>query len=285
MRAPWGFAIPGRPLAAFHFVVAGSCELRVDGIAEPLVLSTGDMAIVPGGRAHAARSGADATVLFLDDILAANPPRDGRLSYGGSGAPTDIVCGGFELANPTAQPVLDLLPPLLVLRGDGEAPNGEVRGVLALLLRELQHEDGATETVVTRLTDVLLALALRAALERGAAVPAAWRDRDIAVAVAAIDAQPEHRWRLVELASLVALSRSAFAERFAAATGESPMRYVSRARLARGAALLRDSAASVKQVAELTGFASEASFSRAFRRQFGAAPRHYRRGDATVPAG
>jgi len=285
MRASWGFAIPARPLAAFHFVVAGSCQLRVDGVAEPLVLTAGDVAIIPTGRAHTARSDADATVLFLDDILAANPPRDGRLSYGGSGASTDIVCGGFEFTDPTAQPILDLLPSVLVLRGEDRAPNREVREVLALLLRELQHKDGATETVVTRLTDALLALAVRAAFDRGAQVPATWRDRDIAAAVAAIDAQPERHWSLVELASVATLSRSAFAGRFAAATGESPMRYVSRARLARGAALLRDGTASVKHVAELTGFRSEASFSRAFRRHFGAAPRDYRRDGRTPLAG
>ncbi len=134
-----------------------------------------------------------------------------------------------------------------------------------------------------RLTDVLLALVLRVALRAGNGMPAAWRDPLIAAAVAAIEEHPERPWTLVELAALSALSRSAFWERFRSATGESPMRYVSRARLARAADLLRKGAASVKQVAEATGFASEASFSRAFRRRFGTAPRTYRQtGGATV---
>lgn len=283
MRAPWGFAVKARPLAAFHLVVSGTCELRVDDVAETLVLRAGDLVIVPNGRAHVARSDAGAKVLLLDDILAAHPPRDGRLEYGGTGVLTDLVCGGFEVADIAAQPLLDMLPPVLRIEGVDGAPGPEVRDALRLVLHELETSDVAAEAILTRLTDVLLALAIRHALRTGVPTPAVWRDSAIAAAIAAIGQHPDRPWTLAELASAANLSRSALAERFRAATGESPIRFVARARLARASQLLRDSAASVSEIAETSGFASEASFSRAFRRRFGTAPRSYRNAFVTAP--
>jgi AraC-like DNA-binding protein len=276
MRAPWGFAIKERPLAAFHIVVSGSCELRVDGVDAPFQLNAGDMVIAPTGRAHTARSGANANVAYLDDILIARPPREGRLEYGGDGALTDLVCGGFELTDPTAVSLLGPLPPAIVVWGSDNAGNAQVRGALALALRELEAPDIGSETMLTRLTDVLLALALRDALRSMRLPGDAWRDAPIAAAIVAIEENPERHWTLKQLAAASALSRSAFSERFRSATGVPPMRFVARARLARAAALLSGGNGSVKQTAHSSGFGSEASFSRAFRRHFGTTPQTYR---------
>ena len=77
------------------------------------------------------------------------------------------------------------------------------------------------------------------------------------------------------------MSRSAFAARFRAVTGDSPIRYVKRCRLARAARDLRATQASVAQVALSAGYESEYSFSRAFKRGFGVPPGSYRNGNGT----
>src|SRR5207244_10188508 len=101
-------------------------------------------------------------------------------------------------------------------------------------------------------------------------------DRGIAPAIRAMHEHAERAWSLGELAGLCAMSRSAFASRFRALTGDSPIRYATRCRLNRAARQLRTSEATLAQIALLAGYESEFSFSRAFKRAFGIPPRAYR---------
>src|SRR4029077_4455211 len=84
-------------------------------------------------------------------------------------------------------------------------------------------------------------------------------DRRIASAIEVIHSQPEHRWSVGELAREVTLSRSAFSARFRELVGESPQRYMTRARLTHAAALLRTSDASLALIAARVGFGTEFS--------------------------
>ncbi len=85
------------------------------------------------------------------------------------------------------------------------------------------------------------------------------------------------RWRVEQLARRVGLSRAAFARRFALATGVPPLRYLSELRLARASELLQSSDASLAELADAVGYASEFAFSRAFKRKYGTPPGVFRR--------
>lgn len=117
--------------------------------------------------------------------------------------------------------------------------------------------------------------AVRAAL--GGADATALRDPLVARAVGLLQREPEHHWTVAELGRRVALSRSALSERFRAATGESPMRYLARVRLTRAAEQLTSGDAPLSEIARRCGYESETSLSRAFRRTFGVPPGRYRR--------
>ncbi|MBT3094357.1 MAG: helix-turn-helix transcriptional regulator [Candidatus Thiodiazotropha sp. (ex Lucina pensylvanica)] len=68
------------------------------------------------------------------------------------------------------------------------------------------------------------------------------------------------------------MSRSAFSGRFNHLVGLSPMHYLSRWRMTQAHQLFQTGNHSVTQVAALSGYQSEAAFSKAFKRQFGYGP-------------
>jgi AraC-like DNA-binding protein len=159
---------------------------------------------------------------------------------------------------------MDTLPDVMHTPGDAGSARGRLASTLELLSRESESRDPGSEEIVRRLADALLAQALRAALlesSDGRHILAI-RDRQVALAVGVIHRDPERAWTVGKLAGEVALSRSTFAARFRAAVGESPLRYLTRTRLAHAARLLRDTDASVAQVAARAGYGNEFSFGR-----------------------
>jgi AraC-like DNA-binding protein len=79
------------------------------------------------------------------------------------------------------------------------------------------------------------------------------------------------------LAEAASMSRSAFADRFAAAFDRTPMSLVNHVRMQRAAHLLQQSdALSIDEIADRVGFSSRSHFSRAFKKHTGAAPAEFR---------
>lgn len=83
-------------------------------------------------------------------------------------------------------------------------------------------------------------------------------------------------WSADALAREVALSRSAFVERFSALIGMPPIRYLTVWRLRTAQLHLRQTRHSIAQLARLVGYESEEAFSRAFKREFGLPPARWR---------
>jgi AraC-like DNA-binding protein len=281
MRAPWGFGVEAHGNPAFHVVTSGGCWLAVDGEPDQIALSAGDLVVLPSGPRHWMRDHPETRATELEEILAATQLDDrGRLHHGGSGPRTTLLCGGFVLEGGAAHPILSALPRTLVIHGEEGRPVPWLAATLSLLSAEMASDAPGAEEVVSRLADALLTQALRAALvgeeAPGGAGVLALRDPQIAAAIALIHSTPEHAWTLGELADRVALSRSSFAARFRGLVGESPLRYVTRTRLAHAAALLRSTDAPLAQIAADTGYGTQFSFAKAFKRTFGVAPGAYR---------
>ena len=78
------------------------------------------------------------------------------------------------------------------------------------------------------------------------------------------------------LASVARVSKFYFARSFAAAYGETPIRYLTRRRIERAQDLLRHANLTVTEVCGLVGFASLGSFSARFSQLTGESPRAYR---------
>jgi AraC-like DNA-binding protein len=283
MSAPWGFRVAARPIPAFHLLTAGTAWLEVDREPEGVRLQAGDLVILPRGAGHQLRDAQDSRVLWLDDILSDTPPVNGRLKHGGGGERAELICGGFGIDQLTARPVLETLPEVVHLRGhEGRAPEW-LSGLIRMISVELATDGPGAEAVVSRLTDALLAQALRKPLqEADRTTPSPVRDVQVARALRLIRERPAEPWTVPRLAASVGLSRSAFAHRFKAATGETPIESLTRYRLSCAAAYLTSTDAGLLEIARRTGYDSEASISRAFRRRYGTSPGRYRK--AVAPA-
>jgi len=274
LRAPWGFRVAGADVPKFHLVLDGGCWLRIDG-GEPVRLRAGDLAIVPGGERHTMTDAPDSAAIDLDEIIAANPLDTGaRLSHGGDGGRTRLLCGGFALAEPRPAALLGSLPRILILAA-GSADAAWIGPVLALVRAEASSAGPGSQAVFARLADVFLTEALRAHLTGTAPAPVS-HDARIAAAIELLCNHPDRTWTVQSLARAVGMSRTSLSTSFRAATGDSPMRHLARLRLRLAAGYLASDGLSVEAIARRTGYASDAALSKAFRREYGMPPGAFR---------
>jgi AraC-like DNA-binding protein len=280
LTAPWGFKVAARSGPAFHLLTLGSAWLEVEGRPEPVRVAAGDLVILPRGEAHVVKDSSHSAVLWLDRILASTPAVNGRLSHGGGGEPSELLCGGFVVEQLTAQPLLEALPTVVHLRGSGGRAPEWLASLVRMISVEMAASRPGSEAVVTRLTDALLAQAMRQSImeiDSASGSTTAVGDPLIARALRLIREQPERPWTVPRLAAAVSMSRSTFAERFRAATGETPMQNLTRYRMARAAEYLRGTRAGIREIAHLVGYDSEVSVTKAFHRHFGTSPGAYRK--------
>jgi AraC-like DNA-binding protein len=280
LGAPWGFTVRQSNGASFHFVVEGSCFVETKGDPSPLALQRGDLVILPRGDTHAVRDAPATPAQPLEDLIAKSPPDErGRLSHGGRGKKTTLLCGAFDFEGSAALPLLLALPRRMVIRGDG--PHlGWLRLLMDTLALEARRSSAGGAPLVDRLMDIVVIQAVRAQVGvlggPDGGFLAAMRDPHLSAAIGAIHGQPAEPWTVAKLAKLVGMSRTVFATRFALLLGESPMRYLARFRMARAIEELKDSHASVAAIAERVGYASDVAFSKAFKRHVGVVPSAFR---------
>jgi len=99
----------------------------------------------------------------------------------------------------------------------------------------------------------------------------------VAVAAAFIEAHYDRAIRLADLAAETGLSVSRIAHRFRQVRGVSPMQYAAQVRIGHARRLLETTTFELREVAEMTGFRSQAYFTRVFRRHVGMSPGQYRK--------
>jgi AraC-like DNA-binding protein len=278
--APWGFEVDGTDFAKFHLVIDGACWLSVGGL-DPVRLTARELVILPRGERHAISDEPGSPVVGLDQLTAEHPlDAEARMRVSGHGARTTLLCGGFALTDPVPAQIMTMLPPLLKI-GPGVAGRSSwIDPVFELIRHEASQTAPGAQAVFTRLADVLLVQAIRAhladAVRGGGSEQEPQPDPRIEQAAALIRDQPARPWTLQALAREAGMSRTSFTTSFRAVTGESPMRHLARVRLTRAAGYLLTDDLSIEAIAKRTGYASHASLSKAFRREYGSSPGAYR---------
>ena len=280
LRAPWGFGVDGANVPKFHLVLAGSSWLSLAG-REPIQLQAGDLVILSRGERHVMSDEPGSPATGLDVIVADHPlDHNGRLTYGGTGALTTLLCGGFVLDEPPPAELISLIPPVLQMDSRSADITTWLEPVFALMHQEAGRDAPGAQAIFAKLADVFLSQALRTYLTGAGQAGLLQRrqaiDASIGQTLATLHDRPAVNWTLADLAGQAGMSRTLFAARFRAAVGESPMRYLARVRLGQAAGYLSTTKLSVDAIARRTGYGTSAALSKAFRREYETSPGRYR---------
>jgi AraC-like DNA-binding protein len=265
--------------AHFGMLARGSCWLSVGGIPDPIPLTGGDCFLLAPGSTYTLRDNPRTRARSFCEVA----PKNGSqvIEYGGGGAPTTIVSGWFRFCAISVKPLTRLLPPLILVKAD-QAQSLALHTTLSMLASETASSAPGSELLVNRLADMLFIHSIRAhiashseACKRG--LLRAVFDPQIGAALKSMHEKLEHHWTVESLAAVSGMSRSALAVRFKDLVGETPLEYLTSWRMQKATRLLQKGDKKLFEVAKSVGYYSDASFSKAFKRAFGVAPREFRR--------
>ncbi len=282
---PWAIRFTGRMGTIKCYVVTtGACWLKVDGLADPLRLEAGDGFMLPNGRSFTLASDLALSPVPAGEVLAS--ARHGSVVVHGAGGDAMLLGSRFEVDAGKARALLATLAPLVHFRA--EEDRAALRWSIERMMAEVHEARPGMPLVAHHLAHLMLLQALRLHLSQATGGQTGWfyalADPQVSAAMAAMHADPAHRWTLAALARRAGMSRSPFAQRFRARVGETPIAYLTRWRMMLAAERLSAEGQSLATTARSLGYGSENAFNTAFKRVMGCPPRRYVRRDADRPA-
>jgi AraC-like DNA-binding protein len=249
------------------------------------VIGAGEVVLLPRNDLHLMGSDLNLPPVQGSDII--RPPKDGGLfsiHHGGTGKRTRMICGFLGSGSAKGNPVLSTLPALLKLNIEQNGAAEWIRSTFQYAAEEVSAGRPGSETMLAKLSELLFVEAVRRYAEALPDGQTGWlaglHEPFVARALALLHHDIARRWTVDDLGREVGLSRSALAERFIRLIGMPPMHYLTHWRMQVATQKLRNTSASLAQVAETVGYESEAAFSRAFKKAFGAAPAAWRRSNS-----
>ena len=263
----WALDSAGVSQTVFHLIGRGQAWLHRKGEREPVVVRGGDLVMLTHGEWHQ---------------LSGTPQRQPgmRVDPGGKGPFTTVLCASVEFGAGGVNPIMRALPPAVVVRSEDRDTSAELHALARLMLVEYEAAAPGRQGVLDRLAEAMFVLILRHQMQHAPQLKGllgALKDERVARALSALHGAPGNDWQVDTLAREAGMSRTVFAQRFAALLGQSPMQYLAAWRMHLADAMLRERRASVAQIAEQLGYQTESAFRRAFRRVRGVGPGNVRR--------
>src|SRR6516164_4121151 len=279
------FMVQPAQVVCFHYVTEGAFRLTLEDGASWQVHS-GEVVMLPRNDLHVFGSTHGLAPMSAGQLIQTGEALGvASIRHGGGSARTRMVCG-FLGGNAQFHPLLANLPPVMTVKL-AALPSGDwMARTFSYVAQTLAKGDPGTATVITKLSELLFVEAVRSHI---AALPreetgwlAGLRDPAIGRALSLMHARINEDWTADALARQVNLSRSTFADRFAALIGVPPMRYLLNWRMQVAAHKLRETREAIARIAFEVGYESEAAFTRAFRRELGQPPAAWRKQAASV---
>lgn len=253
-----------------YAVVANSCWLKIENVAEVIPLATGDCFILPSGRSFSLQTEPDAPLVDFNPEMAKRP----HILEAGCA----IIGGHFLLKGGQSEAILDTLPPVVHLRS--EANKAAIRWSLEGLREELRNPQPGGPLIAQQIASVMLVQALRLHAQNEGADGVGWLaalvDTHVRIAINCMHDEPARPWTIKELADRAGMSRTVFAQRFRQRVGMTSMEYLTRWRMMLASDRLRNSRQNVSDIAWSVGYETDSAFGKAFKRVLGCSPRAYR---------
>jgi AraC-like DNA-binding protein len=274
---PWSLGLAQRPYALFHYLSRGSATLALEQ-GQELRMTEGDFVVLTRGEPHVLYSDSRTKPLLVLDLH--RPPAHlGVVRHGGGAQPlSTMICGNFSVARPSRGSVLELLPPVLLLKPAEDG--GWLEAILQRMVSESALERPGQGVALSRLTEVLFVEVLRSWIKSLGPGEGGWlgamADPHIGPALQLIHEQPDRPWTLEDLGRRVGLGRSTFSARFTKLVGQSMYRYLIARRMAEAAFLLETTDEGMARIATRVGYETAAAFSKLFHRHHGLSPGRYR---------
>lgn len=227
---------------------------------------------------HASGSGLVERILVREPSLAFYPRPAAHDFHNAPAEGSDFVCATLDFEAGDAHPLVQALPPLIVLP---LAQVADIGATLGLLFAEAERVRCGQRLLADRLFEVLLLQLLRWMLDqRDAVLPLGLlrglADPRLARALTALHARPGEAWSLAAMAAEAGMSRSRFAGAFRESVGQTPADYLAGWRLAIARTELR-AGKPLKVLAAELGYANASALSRLFaQRHAGLSPRAWR---------
>ena len=271
----WRLHLPGPPGLLFHFVLEGNGVLYGPrGDAHPI--GPMHLSVVPIGAKHILEASGD----FRDELRIDAPPSGDLVCQivAGTSEQADLVvsCGIVAVRY---GPSLDLFDHLNeVLAVDLSSVPQALSAFEGIMAEQSQAIAGSDAMTAALMTQCLVHLFRRLPSQDEEALPwlLALQDERLGRVIDIILDAPGDDYTVESLAETAAMSRSAFAERFAESFGRSPMSFVNHVRMQRATQLLAMESMSIDEIARTVGYSSRSHFSRAFKDHAGLPPKDFR---------
>lgn len=293
LRAPWAYASPAssviaealqsgaRRIVLFHIFTQGHCRMRLTS-GEEVDFEAGDVAIFPSADPHLFGDPSTDHAVPLHELLPPMPwTKLPLLEHGGGGQPTLMICGYLLSDDQPFNPVLGSLPPVLRVRASDGPLARWVQASAEFALHATEHLE-QDEPLMQRLPELLFTECLCAFVRKQSEAHQGWlaglADPIVGRALSCLHRQPDAPWTVATLAKRAATSRSVLDARFRTLLGQAPMAYLTAWRMQLASRKLRSTNDTLAEIANSIGYASEASFSKAFKRHVSIAPSEWRAG-------
>lgn len=258
----------------FNTITKGSCWLQVKGDPVNYRLETGDCFLLSQPRPFVLTS--DLGLQPIDAGIVYEKAKNG-IATCNDGGDFFLIGGRFAFESGHSDFLFGSLPATVHVP-KAAAQASVLRWSLEQLALEMEYEKPGGVLFYEHLAQIMLLHVLRHLVESDD-VKSGWLaalgDPKIAPVIAAIHNQPAKRWTLAELASLSAMSRTAFVNRFRDKLGVPPGAYLVNWRMLLACSQLRRPDITVSEVASLVGYKSESAFSAAFKKLMLCPPSQY----------